>query len=36
MPTLGVFLIYAALVLRAAAVTSMEPAFPIVMALLAG
>jgi signal transduction histidine kinase len=36
MPALGVYLIYAAVVLRAAVVVSTEPEFPIVMALLAG
>ena len=36
MQTLGVFLIYAAVVLRAAVVVSIEPEVPIVMALLAG
>lgn len=36
MLTLGVFLIYVAVVMRAAAVISGKPEFPIVMALLAG
>ena len=35
MPSLGVFLIYVAVVLRAAVVTSLEPEFPFVIALLA-
>lgn len=35
MPTLGVYLIYAAVVLRTAVVVSIEPEFPIVMTLLA-
>lgn len=36
MPTLGVYLIYAAVVLRAAVVVSLEPEFPVVMTLLSG
>jgi signal transduction histidine kinase len=36
MPSLGVFLIYAAVLLRAAVVVSRAPDFPIVIALLAG
>jgi signal transduction histidine kinase len=36
MRTLGVYLIYAAVVLRAAVVVSTEPEFPVVIALLAG
>jgi signal transduction histidine kinase len=36
MPTIGVYLIYAAVVLRAAVVVSTEPEFPVAMALLAG